>query len=122
MQKICKIHGLTEYSIGNRPRCRKCIVIAVTKRRQALKRMAVEYKGGKCSECGYNKSMAALQFHHIDPSIKQFNISLSGSTKSWSKIRNELAKCILLCANCHFEKHWEVSSTGGSKELLIPRS
>ena len=70
-----------------------------------LKSEAVAYKGGKCEDCGYDKCEAALEFHHLDPSIKE---------ASWNKIRlwgkerlfKELDKCVILCANCHRERHY----------------
>lgn len=64
--------------------------------------MAVEYKGGKCSLCGYDKSYAALQFHHRNPKEKSFSIS-NPKTRSWEKIKIELDKCDILCSNCHAE-------------------
>ena len=78
-------------------------VQAVVKWRQRMKIKAVVYKGGCCSRCGYNKSMRALQFHHIDPSQKDF--AISKVTRSWENIKDELDKCVLLCANCHLEVH-----------------
>lgn len=77
---------------------------AVNKRRRLLKEKAVAYKGGKCENCGYCKCIWALQFHHKDPSQKEFRLS-SGNTPSWEKTKTEADKCILLCANCHFELH-----------------
>lgn len=76
--------------------------------RQRVKRKAVQYKGGKCQGCGYDKCIRALTFHHIDSKQKDFNIS--SSTVSWETIRKELDKCILLCANCHAEVHDGVRS------------
>lgn len=70
-------------------------------RRQKLK--AVEYKGGKCQLCGYDKSVKALCFHHRVPAEKSFNIS--GCSISWDRLVLELDKCDLLCANCHAEIH-----------------
>ena len=70
---------------------------------RALKAKAVEYKGGKCFECGYSKCLAALVFHHTDPKQKDFGIS--GKCRTWEKIRPELDKCQLLCHNCHNEYH-----------------
>lgn len=69
----------------------------------SLRKEAIEYKGGKCIVCGYNKSIRALQFHHLDPTQKDFGIS--GTTKSFEKLKPELDKCVLLCANCHGEVH-----------------
>lgn len=107
MDLICKIHGLTPFSdgAGKRSRCRKCIIDAVNKRRRKLKQLAVEYCGGKCTICGYSKCIGALHFHHVNPTTKNFSISSDGNTRSWVEIKNELDKCILVCANCHAELH-----------------
>lgn len=76
---------------------------AVSKRRKNLRQQAVEYKGGKCIFCGYNKYIGTLEFHHF--SKKNFGLSEKGITRSWDKIQKELDKCILVCANCHRELH-----------------
>lgn len=78
---------------------------AVIKRRKKVRDMALEYKGGKCCMCGYNKSKRALSFHHVDPSKKDFGISFRGFTRSWEKTKAELDKCVLVCMNCHMEIH-----------------
>ena len=70
---------------------------------QKTKLKAVEYKGGCCQICGYKKSIRALQFHHLYPSKKESQIS--GGTRSFEKLKPELDKCILVCANCHAEIH-----------------
>ena len=79
--------------------------IAVAKRRRKLRTMAIEYGGGECILCGYSKCVRALVFHHLDPSQKDFGLSIRGLTRSWEKMRAELDKCVLLCANCHSEVH-----------------
>lgn len=66
---------------------------------------AIKYLGGKCRLCGYDKCIAALQFHHRDPATKEFTIS--GRTIKWDRLKPELDKCDLLCANCHAELHFE---------------
>ena len=71
--------------------------------RKRTKKLLVEYKGGKCESCGYNKCLEALEFHHIDESTKEF--SVSGSTKSLERQKKEADKCLMLCANCHRELH-----------------
>ena len=81
------------------------LIDAVRKRRKKVRQMAVDYKGGRCEKCGYNRCVDALEFHHLDSSGKDFSISAKGYTRSWSKVREELDKCILLCANCHREVH-----------------
>jgi IS30 family transposase len=76
--------------------------------RKRLKIKSVDYKGGKCIKCGYNKCIAALEFHHRNPNNKDFEIS-SSKILSWNKIKIELDKCDLVCSNCHKEIHWDVS-------------
>ncbi len=82
---------------------REALIAAVKKRRKKIKLLAIEYKGGKCQICGYNKHPAALELHHIDPAIKTFGIGAKGYTRAWNTVKTELDKCILLCANCHRE-------------------
>lgn len=66
----------------------------------------IHLKGGKCSCCGYSKNTAALAFHHVDTENKLFQISIREcSNNSMKTLLNELAKCILLCHNCHAELH-----------------
>lgn len=95
--------------------CNSC---SVTKRRNKVKKMAVEHLGGKCICCGYNKSVSALDFHHKDPKEKDFGISARGHSRSWQRVKNEIDKCVLLCANCHREVH------AGEREIVntIPGS
>jgi hypothetical protein len=72
------------------------------KRKLAL----IEMKGGSCEVCGYDKNLAALQFHHRNPNDKKFGLDARtlGNLKM-EKILNEFTKCDLLCANCHIEEH-----------------
>ena len=65
------------------------------------KKKAVEYKGGKCFICGYDKCLTALEFHHINPKEKErYN-----SHWTFERNKDELDQCVLLCANCHREEH-----------------
>lgn len=66
----------------------------------------IESLGGCCSKCGYKRNAAALEFHHIDPSKKEIQISARElGNYSEERILKELEKCVLLCANCHREEH-----------------
>jgi len=73
----------------------------VQRRRKQLKVLLVEYKGGCCELCGYNKCIRALEFHHKDPTTKSFGLGFS--TYSLTKMKAEADLCSLLCANCHRE-------------------
>lgn len=58
--------------------------------------------GGKCCLCGFNTFQEALEFHHVDPKNKEFQLFSKGHmTKSLEKQIREIKKCILVCANCH---------------------
>lgn len=85
---------------------RKRNIEKVIRRRQKLKQIAIEYKGGKCEKCGYDKNIPwVYDFHHVEPGEKDFKISTySGSEK---KMKEELDKCIMLCSNCHREIHYQ---------------
>ena len=80
-------------------------VTSVQKRRYKLKELSVEYKGGKCEVCGYDRCLKALEFHHLDPNEKDFGIIKVGYSLGWEKVKQELDKCIMVCANCHREIH-----------------
>lgn len=104
---ICKWKSCEKKLVGKQQRfcSRSCNQkYNVDARRKKLKRMSIEYLGGECSACGYDRCTAALEFHHIS-GIKEFGISEKGRTRSWQKLKIELDKCILLCANCHRELH-----------------
>lgn len=111
--KICKYHGETSFVLEGRGyyRCRKCRSEGVQRRRNNIKKKAVEYKGGKCISCGYNKCIQALGFHHKDPKGKDFGISEKGYTRSWKKVKEELDKCDLYCNRCHTELHAKLRNT-----------
>lgn len=105
----CAHHGLTEFALysggrnqSRRWRCKRCVGEYVTRRKQKVKRLLVEEAGGCCAVCGYDRCIVNLHFHHVDPSEKSFGLSM-GTTKSLATYREELEKCVLLCANCHGE-------------------
>ena len=96
---------------------RQYSIAAVHKRRKKVRQMAVEYKGGSCERCGYNRCIEALEFHHTNSSEKDFNVSQRGYTRTWSRVKEELDKCVLLCASCRRELHALISSFHGKPWL-----
>jgi len=81
---------------------------------KAKKRQYVNnYKLSKgCSVCGYNKCAGALDFHH--EGNKEVNISEGISCGiSWKRIKEEIKKCDILCANCHRELHAKEEARSG---------
>ena len=66
---------------------------------------AVNSFGGKCQICDYNKCVEALEFHHIDETGKEASPSYIIMRWAWERVKRELEKCVLVCANCHREIH-----------------
>jgi transposase len=101
----CKTHGLTDFILEARGyyRCKRCRSERVVQWRRRAKQRLVREAGGRCAVCGYDRCTAALEFHHLSPNEKSFGLSMRGITRSIEKLREEAAKCVLLCANCHAE-------------------
>jgi len=78
---------------------------AVTEHRRRRKVRAIEYMGGSCHGCGRDGAPAVFEFHHWSAAEKEFGISETGIPRTWEKVVAELAKCVMLCANCHREVH-----------------
>jgi hypothetical protein len=98
---------------GLRRWCRDCEAKSAAERHPYFRRYRAEkrdrleaYKASKgCSRCG-EADPACLQFHHRDPDTKDRTISrMYGRTWSWPRIEAEIAKCDVLCANCHLKLH-----------------
>lgn len=97
--------------IKYKPKCKKC---ENTSRKASYRNYIEEYLNTKnipycCSKCGYSKYKEVLDFHHIDPSKKEFNIFNVASSISFDRfmleIATEIDKCIILCPTCHREEH-----------------
>lgn len=89
--------------------CKPCAKVIFKERdnRNSFKAKAVEYAGGKCTICGYDRCQRALEFHHKNPKEKDFSISsMTFNRKELTQdVIEEVDKCVLLCANCHREVH-----------------
>lgn len=113
--KVCQVCS-TALPIGRRVYCsQKCKNKRQSnsnyKNQQArgkLRKMTmIEKMGGKCSICGYSKCLGAMEFHHVNPSTKEFNLDIRRlSNTCQEKLDIEAAKCIIVCSNCHAEIHW----------------
>ena len=93
-------NGITHYY------CKSCLNKKSLEFQNNRKDECIRYKGGKCNICGYSKCRNALEFHHRDPSKKDFEIGKDFRKKSLKDIKNEIDKCDLVCANCHREIHY----------------
>lgn len=78
------------------------------RKRSANKEWLKVYKQTLCCErCGYNTCPEAIEFHHRDPSVKDSAISSLMRFRSIEHLKEEIAKCEVLCANCHREHHYK---------------
>lgn len=111
-----ELNELTAYKrndskCGLTSKCRSCLNKECTETQVQRKRAAINSKGGQCYDCKQIFPYPVFEFHHLDPSQKDLD---------WSKMRivnkkrleSELAKCVLLCANCHRIRHYELSLVG----------
>lgn len=96
-----KIRSTDKYKLTRNKR----IKIYLKKRKQ----WAVNYLGGKCQKCGYQKSLSALTFHHRNSKEKEYEVGQILDLNK-NKIIKELKKCDLLCFNCHMELHEKVNN------------
>jgi hypothetical protein len=81
-----------------------------------LKLAAVQYCGGKCSQCGYDENPWVFEFHHKDDN-KEFQIS--DVSFGWDRIKGELDKCDMLCANCHRIEHVVLRGNPKFMEIVL---
>ncbi len=115
MTLSCPRHGATIFRVTGKGgyRCAKCNAEAVSRRRRKVKRTLVAEAGGRCVLCGYDRCIAALEFHHLNRADKRFSLSSRGVTRSLARAREEAGKCVLLCANCHAEVETGAATLAG---------
>jgi hypothetical protein len=93
---------MRSYRKRNRHKCTMQRRARVNKRREFIGRL----KDNPCTDCGIKYKPWQMDFDHIDPRQKVFNIGTNvlGSLLS---IKNEIEKCELVCANCHRQRTHE---------------
>ena len=121
-EKICPICGKYFYpktaSANQRMCCYDCMPDGIQLTRgMFLAKIKEKQFDGKCMRCGYNKCAKALDFHHLDPSKKDFTIS--NDHFRLKEAVKEVKKCILICSNCHKELHdglWDIKELNLEKK------
>lgn len=91
--------------------CKLCFNKRCQTRWVNRKLKAISYKGDQCVDCNLqlkNSHYAVFEFHHLDPSLKDYDWSKL-RLLSWHHIIKELDKCVLLCANCHRIRHANIT-------------
>ena len=103
--KSCAVKRANNWRVvkENNPNWRKERNAQIAENSRKLKRKMVELKGDCCSACGGKFPDVVYDFHHVDPSTKDFSIAKS---RNFEKIKKELEKCVMLCSNCHRIEHF----------------
>lgn len=65
----------------------------------------ISYLGGRCSDCKQTFPACVYDVHHSNPKDKKWHMAGNNVFLPWEKLKPELDKCILLCANCHRIRH-----------------
>ena len=116
--RFCQDCGRVIEPSQHRHRPRFCETCSKRIKKRLVKERVVEMRGGKCERCGFVGHPSAFDFHHRDPEEKASNLA---KIKTWKRFREELPKCVLLCANCHRLVHAElmgkvVAEVGGEQD------
>jgi len=91
----------------------------VQRKQRAKKRDFVRSFKKECAECGENHP-AVLDLHHTDPSVKEFNLSwAAANNRATDRLAAEIAKCVVLCANCHRKLHWQEKQSAASADNAL---
>lgn len=99
--KICaRIAHQDRYVLKDRERTRERNRL----RRNTHRTKIQEYKqANPCVSC-LEPEPCCLEFHHLNPAEKDFELCRAGN-ESWETIEREIAKCVVLCSNCHKKIH-----------------
>lgn len=117
---------LTEYRGTNVPTSRGCPMPGKASRRRRWSRRRAEVRallmnlrrGGACRLCGEDDPVV-LDFHHLDPAAKAFTVG-GRTRRSVSAVAAEVAKCALVCANCHRRINAGSIDASGLLPLALP--
>ena len=114
--KVCKGCGASKPLNGFYPNsgmrdgylswCKPCVYTRYgesrSRRQSALLARIQEVKVERgCADCGYNAHPAALDFDHLPGHVKSFRMASAAAGIKWSVVEAEMAKCEVVCANCH---------------------
>jgi len=96
----------TEYRIKNKDRLLAQVKVVNKRKKKEIKEFLTKVKNKSvCKLCGEAEN-ACLDFHHIDAGTKEFHIAEAPKLRpSLDTLKKELAKCIVLCSNCHRKLH-----------------
>ena len=106
-EEAFEVCAVVKGKVYRRLKCQKCKRKATNQRRSRLREWLNDYKRAVvCEPCGF-ADYRALEFHHREKAVKDFNVAdMIRSYLSVRAIRAEIAKCEVLCANCHRIEHY----------------
>lgn len=107
--RTCSAQGEENFYKNAKYQCKACWNTRTFQSARDKLDLLIDERGGQCERCGYSKCRAALEWHHRDPSEKEFSIG-NRRGKNIEELRTETNKCLLLCANCHREEHAATTS------------
>jgi len=98
----------TPGKVYRRHKCKSCYLESKRDLRKKYQNWLLEYKKEHgCVKCKTN-DYRVLEFHHLDGKEKDFSIAFARDNNlGILRIKEEIKKCIILCANCHRITHWE---------------
>ena len=119
---ICKRKFRPKTNAANqRSCCYECMPDGTQLGRSGFIDLIRKQRGGKCQRCGYDTYQGALEFHHIDPTKKDFTVG--DRDFKLKDCVEESKKCVLICSNCHKEIHaglWSIEEILKEKEEVEP--
>ena len=117
---LSEFHWRNKAKGTRRSECKECHNKFMTNRYHSNKQVIDSLKQGKsCQKCGYNKCLAALEYHHIDPEQKIDTVARLSVHSNTTTALQEIEKCVLLCANCHREFHFYEKQNGLSLQDFL---
>ena len=101
-------------------RNRKRELARIKKNREAIKQVTRDAKKKPCADCGVAYPWYVMQFDHVRGE-KKFILCMSHMRQGKRKVLAEIAKCDVVCANCHAQRTWSRSqcAAGGTADTLV---
>jgi len=117
-QPVCRKRGFRRYQ------CRECGSIGASLLRKRNRELIREAKDVPCADCGMRDHFCVMDFDHRDPSEKDFDLA-NGSCRSPQKLKDEMAKCDVVCSNCHrkrtYKRQEQARQRGETVGCIVPR-
>ena len=100
LQSKCRTCQNT-YNRSHYRKNKKAYYDSVKRTKRRLQSLIREAKDVPCHDCGVRYPYFVMQFDHLDPDAKINDVSRMVSCGSPGKLLDEIAKCEVVCANCH---------------------